>query len=125
MTYRRDPDSTAAATTRCAQAVGEARLARLLEVVPGYLRRLANPMTDAVIDFDKAVAADIAAQAAGAGCPHYEEFSRRLAAAGALQAPRWQVLYLRLSHPLRAALATIMAACAPAPRLQPVEGRAA
>ena len=112
MTYRRDPDSTAHATTLCARAVGDAALAEALDVSPSRVRQLSSPMTAAVINLDQAVEADVAARAAGAGCPHFEEFERRLAAAGALAAPRWQVAYLRLGPALRNAVGLVLEALA-------------
>ena len=114
MTYRRDPDSFAAATTMCADAVGEHRLAEALSVSASRVRQCANPMRRDRLTIVQAAAADIAAARAGAGTPHFDELRRRLAAAGVLEAPGWQRRFLSLPVGLRLAIDAVLKALSPA-----------
>tara|TARA_R110002110_G_scaffold294324_7_gene508320 strand:+ start:281 stop:655 length:375 start_codon:yes stop_codon:yes gene_type:complete len=84
MTYARDPESFAAATTRAIRSVGNDALARLTGRSASRLRQCANPMKHDALTIDAAMAADIAAFRAGAGVPHFEVYRRGLIAAGVL-----------------------------------------
>lgn len=108
MTYARNPDSPAWATTRCAQAVGEWRLAQALGISPSRVRQFTNPMRPDCPTLAQVIEADIAAARSGAGTPHYDLLHRRLAAAGVLEIPAWQRRFLALPATLRAALELLL-----------------
>ena len=113
MTYRRSSDTWPAATTRSAAAIGEWRLAEHLGISTSRIRQCANPMRPDLFTLEQAALADIAAHNVGAGCPHFEEYKRRLTVVGALEATAVERLFLSLPVLLRAAVMTLLAALAP------------
>lgn len=84
MTYAREIESFEAATARAQQALTPERAAELAGCSTSLLRKCANPMDGHALSLPRAVALDIAAARAGAGCPHLEAFSAQLVAAGVL-----------------------------------------
>lgn len=85
MTYAREPDSFEAALDRVQALLTPARSADLAGCSPSRLRQCANPERPAdVLKLSQAVALDLAASHAGAGCPHWEAMTAQLVAAGAL-----------------------------------------
>ena len=111
MTYRRADVGAPAAMTTALAAVGERRLAERLGLTPSRLRQCANPMLDQALPWPRAALADIACAEAGAGTPLFDDYRRRLIAAGALRASRGE---RRLIAGIRAAIAALAAALAAA-----------
>jgi hypothetical protein len=83
MTYARRPATFAAAMTEALKA-GQDWLAERLGVSASRLRQCANPSTNYLNVLELVCAADIACAERGIGTPVFNEYRRRLVAAGAL-----------------------------------------
>lgn len=102
MTYARPAHGFATVTTRLLDALGTARLRAATGAALTWLRRCANPVTGDSLSLDRAVAADIAAAAAGLGTPFLDEYRRQLAEAGATSAPATVTARARLARRIAA-----------------------